>query len=195
MRAEYIWDDVNYIHDNPYLPTARAIAAEDGLYRIWVRAETADYFPLTHTLFWIERRLWGTDPVGYHVLNVLLHALGGVLLWRVLKALEIPASIIQLQTGREVSRSVRDKKAGFTGPIYAQVRIKYEPIDHYTKKEVYDEIVAILENNNWEGEECNTCNSDYFSASLRQGDFPLLASVLIYSDENLVSIKIVNRNP
>ncbi len=111
-----------------------------------------------------------------------------------LKYLEDAASLIQLQTGREVDRLVQDKGRGFTGPIYAEIRIDYEPINNYTKKEVYDEIVAILEKNNWERNEWNIGRSDYFSASLRQGRFKLLASVLIEPDKNLVRIKIVNRN-
>ena len=41
-----------------------------------------------------------------------------------LKTLENEVSIIQLITGREVSRSVRDKHAGFTGPIYAEILIQ-----------------------------------------------------------------------
>ncbi len=92
MRAGYIWDDVNYIRRDPYLPTARIIQADDGLRRIWLSAETADYFPLTHTVFWIQWRCWGTDPTGYHVVNVLLHAAAAVLLWGVLKELKLPGA-------------------------------------------------------------------------------------------------------
>ena len=92
MRAGYIWDDVNYIRRDPYLPTARIIQADDGLRRIWLTAETADYFPLTHTVFWIQWRCWGTDAAGYHVVNVLLHAAAAVLLWGVLKELKLPGA-------------------------------------------------------------------------------------------------------
>ena len=111
--------------------------------------------------------------------------------------MESSISIIQLTTGREVSRSVRDKSAGFTGPIYAKIRIEYEPINHYIKNDVYDEIVAILEENNWEEEKCNGCNTDYFSASLPQGSYPIPLSVdvLLHSDENLVSLYITNYKP
>jgi hypothetical protein len=113
-----------------------------------------------------------------------------------LKTLESSASIIQLQTGQEVRRFLRDNGTGLLGkPEYAEVLIVYEPVEHYTTKDVYDEIVTILEKNNWEGEECNTCTYIHFSASLQQGDFTLLARVLIRSDENLVNISIVTRNP
>jgi tetratricopeptide (TPR) repeat protein len=35
---------------------------------------TQQYYPVLHSAFWIEHRLWGDNPVGYHLLNVLLHA-------------------------------------------------------------------------------------------------------------------------
>ncbi len=114
-----------------------------------------------------------------------------------LKALENSVSIIQPTTGREVSRSVQDKEAGFTGPIYAEIRIKYEPLNNYTKEDLYDEIVAILEKNSWEGKECNACRSASFIASLQQDDYriPISATVLIHPDENLVIIKMVHPRP
>jgi hypothetical protein len=70
-----------------------------------------------------------------------------------LKTLESSSSIIQLQTGLEVRRSLQDKDTVLGKPIYAEMYIEYEPIDNYTKKEVYDEIIAILKKNNWEEDE------------------------------------------
>ena len=32
----------------------------------------------------VEYQLWGFDPHGYHLVNMLLHATGVILLWRVL---------------------------------------------------------------------------------------------------------------
>jgi len=57
------------------------------------------------------------------------------------------ASIMQLATGREVGRRLQNAEPGLTGPTIAQILIEYEPINNYTKKDVYNEIVAILKKN------------------------------------------------
>ena len=46
-----------------------------GLGRIWTELRaTQQYYPVLHSAFWVEHRLWGDATLGYHLLNVLLHA-------------------------------------------------------------------------------------------------------------------------
>ncbi len=104
-----------------------------------------------------------------------------------LKTMENSASVIQLTTGREVRRSLIDKQRGFTGPIYPEITIVYEPINNHTKKEVYDEIVAILKKNSWVGSE-PLINNDFFKATLQQGSFEITADVASGLNENHVTI-------
>jgi len=85
-HAGLIWDDRSFIMDNPLIRRA------DGLWRFWFSTEPVDYYPVTSTLWWIEWRLWGGNPMGYHGVNVLMHAFGAVLLWRLLARLEFPGS-------------------------------------------------------------------------------------------------------
>ena len=85
-RAGLIWDDRGFIMDNPLIRRA------DGPWRFWFSTKPVDYYPVTSTMWWIEWRLWGGDPTGYHAVNVLLHALDAVLLWRLLARLKLPGS-------------------------------------------------------------------------------------------------------
>lgn len=85
-RAGFVWDDDVMLTGN------RFVQAKDGLGTIWFSTELPDYFPMTSTALWLQWRLWGDNPLGYHVVNVLLHALGAVLWWRVLRRLTIPGA-------------------------------------------------------------------------------------------------------
>ena len=86
-QCGFIWDDNLRVSENP---TLRSLG---GLHRIWFElASNKQYYPLVFTSFWIEYRLWGADPLGYHLVNLLLHAGNAVLLWRGLLALGVPGA-------------------------------------------------------------------------------------------------------
>ena len=83
----FIWDDDDYVTDN------RTLRSADGLKRIWAEpGAVPQYYPLVHTTYWLEYRLWGLNPSGYHIVNVMLHILGALLLWRVLEVLRVPCA-------------------------------------------------------------------------------------------------------
>jgi tetratricopeptide (TPR) repeat protein len=86
LHAGFVFDDPFLITEDPL------IKASGGLYRFWFTTEAPDYYPMTWTLFWSEWRLWGSNPMGYHVLNVLLHAANVVLIWVLLRRLRIPGA-------------------------------------------------------------------------------------------------------
>jgi tetratricopeptide (TPR) repeat protein len=86
-RGGFIWDDDDYVTEN------RTLRSAAGLYRIWFElGANRQYYPMTHTTFWVEYHLWELNPFGYHLVNVLLHGLGAVLLWLVLSRLSVPAA-------------------------------------------------------------------------------------------------------
>lgn len=87
LRGDFIWDDAEYVRDNPLLKDA------EGLRRIWAEPRAlSQYYPLVYTSYWVEQHLWGLDTLGYHLVNVLLHTLGAGLLWFVLARLGVPGA-------------------------------------------------------------------------------------------------------
>ncbi len=85
-HAGFIWDDSDHLTANP------AMTAPHGLKMIWTKLAVGRYYPLTLTTFWVQRRLWGLHPMPYHLVNVLLHAANGVLVFFILRRLRIPAA-------------------------------------------------------------------------------------------------------
>jgi Flp pilus assembly protein TadD len=59
---------------------------------IWSSLTYSRYYPLTLTTFWCERRLWGLNTEPYHVINVVLHAINGVLVFLILRRLRVPGA-------------------------------------------------------------------------------------------------------
>ena len=104
--------------------------------------------------------------------------------------LESSIATIQLTTGREVSRSSQDKGVTLGKPIPAEVRIKYEPTGNYTESNVFNEIIGILERDNWKREELSIDEPGFYIAHLPQDGFLIEASVLIQTDRNTVSIRL-----
>ncbi|HXV36723.1 MAG TPA: tetratricopeptide repeat protein [Myxococcota bacterium] len=87
LRAGFIWDDDDYVTENPLLHVP------DGFQRIWLSMDApSQYFPLVYTAFRLEYKLWGLDPFGYHLVNVLLHAANALLLWALLRRLASPGA-------------------------------------------------------------------------------------------------------
>lgn len=99
LRNGWVWDDDDYLTQNPSLENGA------GLKAIWLEPESSlQYAPLFFTSFWLERHLGGASvdaqgaivwhPWVFHLDNVLLHALAAVLLWRVLRRLDLPGAWI-----------------------------------------------------------------------------------------------------
>jgi tetratricopeptide (TPR) repeat protein len=87
LSGGFVWDDDAHVTNNPTLTTL------DGLRRIWLEPTALpQYYPLVHTTFWIEHHLWGDAPLGYHLVNILLHAGAAVLLLFVLETLTVPGA-------------------------------------------------------------------------------------------------------
>jgi len=87
MKAGFIWDDDDYVTENP------VVVVPDGLHRIWFTFDQpSQYFPMVYTTFRLEHKLWGFMPFGYHITNIALHTANALLLWRILIYLSVPGA-------------------------------------------------------------------------------------------------------
>lgn len=90
LQGGFIWDDWEFIVQN------RAVQRFDGLSDIWfapgVDSPEDHYWPITYSTFWLEARLFGDNPFGYHLVNVLVHAINALLVWVLLRRSQFPGA-------------------------------------------------------------------------------------------------------
>ena len=88
LHGGFIWDDDGHV-------TRPDLRSLHGLWRIWFEpGATQQYYPILHSAFWMEHRLWGDCALGYHLLNVLLHLAACLLLFNVLRRLAVPGALL-----------------------------------------------------------------------------------------------------
>ena len=84
VRFDFLsYDDYDLISQNTdYLGNLRNLAASFTTHVFSThRAESAYYRPLLLVSFIIDYRLWGLNPFGFHLVNVLLHAAAALVLY------------------------------------------------------------------------------------------------------------------
>src|SRR6478672_9334556 len=83
-----LWDD------NAHL-TRPELQSTAGLWRIWFDVgATQQYYPVAHSAFWLMHALWGDATIGYHLVNIVLHATSAWMLVVILRRLNIPGAIL-----------------------------------------------------------------------------------------------------
>ena len=139
MGGGFIWDDNDYVTENP---TLRDVA---GLREIWLDpSATPQYYPLVHSSFWIEYQLWGLNPTGYHVVNVLIHILNALLLWRVLTRFSVPvawfaALVFAIHPVHVESVAwITERKNVLSGFFYLSAVLCFLNFDDFTKLHVQE---------------------------------------------------------
>jgi tetratricopeptide (TPR) repeat protein len=83
LNGGFVFDDDSILTNNIL------IKDPSGLYKFWITSNQVDYWPVTMSSFWIEWRLWGMNPRGYHLANLTLHIIAALILWVILRRLHI----------------------------------------------------------------------------------------------------------
>lgn len=87
LRHDFVMDDATLVVGNPYIKSWRYLPqmlSEDA-WNVW---ERHNYWrPIFSISLALDYSLWGLNPLGFHLTNVLLHALNTVLLYSLSKKL------------------------------------------------------------------------------------------------------------
>ena len=71
------YDDQFYLIDNPILEKPSI----DSFISIFTSFRETDYLPVLYASFFLDALVWGQNPVGFHLTNLILHAVNGILLF------------------------------------------------------------------------------------------------------------------
>ena len=84
LNADFVaWDDDRNFLGNP---SYRGLGPAQ-LHWMWTTFHMGHYVPLTWMTLGLDYRLWGMNPAGYHLTNLLLHAANAVVLYFVARRL------------------------------------------------------------------------------------------------------------
>ena len=86
LNAGFVWDDLIFMVDEP------AIQQWSGISQIWLSPTDLDeqhYWPVVYSSFWLEHKLWGMEPTGYHAVNIFLHFVNCLLIWLLMLRLQV----------------------------------------------------------------------------------------------------------
>jgi tetratricopeptide (TPR) repeat protein len=86
ISRDFQFDDGVYIGHNPLL------RRPDAFHTFWFTSEAFNYYPLFWSLLRVQYLLWGVHPLGYHLVNLLMHSVNAVLVWRVTRAWRLPGA-------------------------------------------------------------------------------------------------------
>ena len=82
LGGGFVWDDMILVAKNPL------VTGSSSLGNIWFAGD----FSLTTVMTWIEWLAFGKNPMGYRIVNLLLHISSALMIWRILARLDFRAA-------------------------------------------------------------------------------------------------------
>jgi tetratricopeptide (TPR) repeat protein len=132
-----LWDDNHHV-------TKLDLRSLHGLWRIWFDlGATQQYYPLLHSAFWVEHRIWSDAAVGYHLTNVTLHALAACLVVMIVRRLALPGAwlagfIFALHpVCVEAVAWISEQKSTLSGVFYLAAALTYLSFDQTRRTSRY----------------------------------------------------------
>jgi len=139
-----LWDDDSHI-------TRSDLQTAAGLGRIWFDLKaTQQYYPVVHSVFWVQHRLWGDDMLGYHLVNIILHGLSAFLIAVILQRLSVPgawlaAVIFALHPVHVESVAwVTELKNTLSGILFLSAALVYLRYDETRERHTYAGATALF---------------------------------------------------
>ena len=137
LRGGLLWDDNMHV-------TRLELRTLHGLWRIWFDlGATQQYYPLLHSAFWLEHRLWGDAVLGYHLANVIQHAVSACLVAIIVRRLLLPGAwlagfLFALHpVCVEAVAWISEQKTTLSGILYLAAALAYLRFDRTRKVAAY----------------------------------------------------------
>jgi hypothetical protein len=95
LQTDFIgWDDPFYVSasERTQAEGLKGFLNLWSMRDIWAQA-FVEFFPLRDTVYWLIWQVYGRDPVPFHVVNVAVHAIAALLVWRLVLALKLSPGI------------------------------------------------------------------------------------------------------
>jgi tetratricopeptide (TPR) repeat protein len=86
LQGERIWDDQYLSLGNPFIKSPLLIL-ETFRHYLFLDSLSVHYRPIQNISYIFDYFFWNTDPVGFHLTNILLHTVCGILLFLLLRQL------------------------------------------------------------------------------------------------------------
>src|ERR1035437_1320761 len=144
LRGGLLWDDNMHM-------TRADLRPLHGLWRIWFDlGATQQYYPLLHSAFWLEHRIWGDATLGYHLTNVALHAASACLVVMIVRRLSLPGAYLAgfvfalHPVCVEAVAWISEQKSTLSGVFYLAAALTYLHFDRTRRKSQYFLALALF---------------------------------------------------
>ncbi len=77
LKNGFVWDDIYYISNNTLI---RSLGL-DSVCKMLTSFNAANWHPLTWLSHAIDYAIWGLDPFGHHLTNIIIHGLNSILVF------------------------------------------------------------------------------------------------------------------